>query len=64
MRKLPQCPECKSDNIEETTLGTISGPDRNRAWCHDCGWAGARVEAYGEPIPEELDRLARAEVAR
>lgn len=63
MEQLPKCPRCGSDNIEETTLGTITGPDRNRAWCHDCGWAGARAEAYRK-ADADVNRLVRSEVTR
>ena len=35
-----QCPQCKSNKIECTTVGIINGPDTNRAVCLNCNYKG------------------------
>lgn len=37
------CPVCGGSGIETTTMGFVSGPDRNRASC-PCGWKGFAYE--------------------
>lgn len=41
-----RCPDCGRDDwLETTTVGYLVPPDRNRAFCHVCGWKGTVDEA-------------------
>ena len=52
-----RCPQCGSRSFNETVHGNRSGPDRNTAYCRDCGWGGREIEL--ETCGEHSDGFTR-----
>ncbi len=58
-----ECPACSSENISSTTIGIISGKDRNTHICQDCGFKWKRGEECLECGYGQTERLHK-EIAR